>query len=175
MPSPTVNPEPHWGFTRRHQFPVHADTLDHHPGDTPYQRFNKHVATWLTKNVGTMTTFWVFWLLCLFILPSCLALMGAIHTTLFVATFGFNLLATWLLSTCLELTLMPAIMTGQNLQNAAADARSAKQFEDTELIRGDVSTTRTDMIVALDRLDTTTEGGIKEILDAIHALTQALG
>ncbi len=45
----------------------------------------------------------------------------------------------------------------------AADARSAKTFEDIERVKTDVST-------ALDRLDITTEGGIKEILDAVNRL-----
>ena len=47
-------------------------------------------------------------------------------------------------------------MVGQNVQSTAADARAAKTFEDTERI--------------LDRLNTQTAGGLKEVLDAIHAL-----
>ena len=46
--------------------------------DTRYARFNKTVAVWLTKNVGTMTCFWIFWLACFTILPSCLHEMGVV-------------------------------------------------------------------------------------------------
>jgi hypothetical protein len=42
------------------------------------------------------------------------------------------------------------------VQSAASDARAAKEFADTETI--------------MYRLDTHTEGGIKEVLDAIHAI-----
>jgi hypothetical protein len=54
-------------------------------------------------------------------------------------------------------------MVGQNLQNEAADARSAKQFEDTEDVRNDMKT-------ALDRLDVATAGGLKDVTDRFDAL-----
>jgi hypothetical protein len=54
-------------------------------------------------------------------------------------------------------------MVGQNLQNAAGDARSSKQFEDTEAIK-------TDMDTALDRLDCETAGGLKDVLDRFDEL-----
>ena len=46
-------------------------------------------------------------------------------------------------------------MVGQNLQNAASDVRSTKQFEDTEII--------------VDRLDLETQGGLKDLKDFIDA------
>ena len=51
---------------------------------------------------------------------------------------------------------MPVILVGQAVSAQASDARSAKEFEDTEII--------------VDRLDTHTTGGIREILDAIGKL-----
>jgi hypothetical protein len=54
-------------------------------------------------------------------------------------------------------------MVGQNLQNVAADARSAKMFDDIEKVKSDVTT-------ALDRLDTHTQGGLKDVLDAVERL-----
>jgi hypothetical protein len=152
-------PTPAHGYTRKGH-PVHGRVIDHLATNTRYARFNKAVAVWLTKNVGSMTAFWVFWLLGITILPSCLHEMGVIPSSwilpAFFMGFGFNLLATWFLSTCLELVLMPAIMVGQNIQNEASDARAAKQFEDTEVIA--------------DRLDTHTQGGLKDVLDAIADL-----
>ena len=47
-------------------------------------------------------------------------------------------------------------MVGQNVQQAASDARAAKQFEDTERI--------------VDALDLKTEGGLAEVLAAVKAL-----
>jgi hypothetical protein len=148
---------PHFGFTRAgHE--VHLSTHDYHKTDTAYQRFNKWAAIWITKNIGTMTAFWVFTVLAAFVAPSCLFAAGYIHWHFFITSFGFELLATLVLSTWLELALMPAIMVGQNLANSASDARSAKQFEDTEVI--------------VDRLDTRTQGGLQEVLAAIESLRE---
>jgi hypothetical protein len=158
-PVPQADGAPHWGFTRHHKMPVHARTIDHLPSGSAYQRFNKRVAVLLTRAMGSMTAFWIFTILCICVLPSVLYAMG-IHHVLglpsFVLGFGFELLMTWFLSTLLELVLMPAIMVGQNIASAAADSRAAKQFEDTEIIA--------------DRLDTATQGGITEVLNAITAL-----
>ena len=163
-----MSSKPHFGFTRG-GLAVHEHTADHHPAGTPYQRFNKRVALALTRNVGTMTCFWVFWVMGLAILPSVLNAMGVLKHAgpfSFALTFGFELLGTWLISTCFQAVLLPGLMVGQNLQNEAADARSAKQFEDTEAMKADV-------VRALDLLDTRTEGGLREVLDAIRALGAA--
>jgi hypothetical protein len=158
--------KPAHGYTK-HGLPVHARTVDHLPDGSRYQRFNKTVAIWITKNAGSMSFFWICWLLCFTILPSVLYSMGLIpkHEIIpaFFLTFGFELLMTWFASTVLELVLMPAIMVGQNIQSAAADARSAKQFEDTEDVRNDMKT-------ALDRLDCETAGGLKDVIDRFDAL-----
>lgn len=127
---------PHFGTTRAGHH-VHLRTVDHLPTETRYQRVNKRLALALTKNVGSMTAFWAFWVLCFTILPSVLHSMGIAHLGLiptFMLSFGFNLLGTWLFSTCFQLTLLPALMVGQNLQNEAADARAAKTFEDVEAL-----------------------------------------
>lgn len=128
--------EPHFGTTRSGH-DVHLRTSDHHPASSRYQRFNKRLALVMTANIGTMTAFWVFWGLCFTILPSVLHAMGVGSLPLvprIMLSFGFNLLGTWLFSTCFQLTLLPALMVGQNLQNEAADARAAKTFEDVEAL-----------------------------------------
>jgi hypothetical protein len=108
-----------------------------------------------------MTAFWIFWVLCLLVLPAVLPPNHLFPS--FMASFQYELFMTWLLSTCFQLTLLPALMVGQNLQNAAADARSAKQFEDTEDVR-------TDMKTALNRLNVDTAGGLKDVTDRFDAL-----
>ena len=157
---------PHFGFTRHHGFAVHARTLDHLPEETGWQRFNKRAAIWITRNVGSMNAFWLFTVLAGLVIPSCLYAGGYIGRFGFITTFGFELLATLVLSTWLELVLMPAIMVQGNIAAAASDARSAKQFEDTE-------ETRADMKTALDLLDTHTAGGLAEVLAAVRALVVA--
>ena len=66
------------------------------------------------------------------------------------------IIVAWVAQTFLQLVLLSIIMVGQSVQSAASDARAVKEFADTETI--------------LDRLDVNTAGGIKEVLDAIHAL-----
>lgn len=133
----SIHDQPHFGWTRSGHA-VHLRTADHAPqARGRYQRINKRLALALTKNIGTMTAFWVFWALCFTILPSVLHAMGVSTLPLiprFMLSFGFNLLGTWVFSTCFQLTLLPALMVGQNLQNEAADARAAKTFEDAESI-----------------------------------------
>lgn len=146
---------PHFGITKTGHH-VHLNTNDYHRDGSRYQRFNKWCAVWVTKNVGTMTAFWIFTALSMMILPSCLYAAKYISWNSFITSFGFELLATLILSTWLELALMPAIMVGQNLQSLASDARSAKQFEDTETI--------------VDALDLSTQGGLKVIYDEIQSM-----
>lgn len=125
--------EPHFGTTKSGH-DVHLRTLDHHPTGTWYQRFNKSLALWITRNVGTMTCFWVFTILALLSLPATLHLMG-MHVPIvpaYMLTFGFIYLITWICQNYVQLVLLPALMVGQNLQNEASDARAAKTFEDVE-------------------------------------------
>lgn len=160
--------KPHFGHTK-HGLAVHAKVTDHLPEDSAYARFNKKVAIWLVGHIGTMTTFWLFLFLAFLSLPATLVLASLFrapaHTVVltFALSYGFIFLVDWLCQNVIQLVLLPGLMVGQNLQNAASDARSAKQFEDVEEVR-------TDLLTALDRLDVSTEGGIKAVLDAVNAL-----
>jgi hypothetical protein len=153
------------GFTSHGQ-PVHRRTIDHLPTRTGYQRFNKRLAMLITQNVGTMTCFWIF---CLISLSSLLAVLYAAHiigTVGFLTAVGFILIVSWLSQNLIQLVLLPALMVGQNLQNEAADVRSAKTFEDVEEARNG-------LLRVLDLLDCHTQGGLKEILDAVEDLKAA--
>ena len=156
--------EPRFGHTRL-GLPVHAHTADHHPSGTAYQRFNKHVALTLTGVVGTMTCFWLFCLLALCSLPAVLSGFSVFHSVFpdWMIRASIIALVAWVAQTLIQLVLLPALMVGQNLQNQAADARAAKTFEDVEAVR-------TDLALALDRLDEKTDGGLKAVLDAINAM-----
>jgi hypothetical protein len=156
---------PAHGFTRHGQ-PVHRRTIDHLPSRTGYQRFNKRLAMLITQNVGTMTCFWIF---CLISLSSLLAVLYAAHiigTVGFLTAVGFILIVSWLSQNLIQLVLLPALMVGQNLQNEAADVRSAKTFEDVEEARDGLRR-------VLDLLDCHTQGGLKEVLDAVEELKAA--
>lgn len=159
-----MSDHPHFGFTR-HGLAVHASTADHHPDGTAYKRFNKAVALWLTNNVGTMTCFWIVLALCVSVLPSVLFAMAVIprHWGIlpaFLTGFGFELMMTWIVSTCFQALCLPAIIVGQNIQNEAADARAAKSFEDTEVI--------------VDRLDLDTKGGLGDVMAELRGIRELL-
>jgi hypothetical protein len=104
---------------------------------------NAKVALVITRSVGTMACAYLFALIALISLPDAIKA-------------GRPAIISWIAQTFLQLVLLSIIMVGQSVQSAASDARAAKEFADTETI--------------LDRLDTHTEGGIKEVLDAIHAI-----
>jgi hypothetical protein len=116
---------------------------DQHPTDNAVNRFNTRVALFITTVVGSMWCAYVFALFDLISLPA--AIRGGTAT-----------IVAWIAQTFLQLVLLSIIMVGQTVQSTASDARAAKQFNDTETI--------------LDRLDIKTAGGIKDVLDAIHAL-----
>lgn len=154
--------EPHFGITR-HGLEVHLRTHDHlrpQAGDSRYQRVNKRIALWLTKNTGTMTCFWIIEAACLLALPSVLFSMNVIHLKMLLTGYGFYLLLTWGISTNFQAVMLPAIAVGQNIQNQSGDARAAKQFEDTEVI--------------VDRLDEHTQGGIQVLLTALERIEAKL-
>jgi hypothetical protein len=108
---------------------------------TAVEGFHAKFAVALTRMVGTMWAFWVFNGVALVSLPS------AIHQG------SLTVLVNWVSSNWIQLILLPALMVGQNLQNAAGDARQ-------EALAGHM-----DLVV--DRLNPHTEGGLKAVLDAI--------
>jgi len=149
------SPHPTHGWTKLGHA-VHARTVDHLPTGSPYARFNKRLALFITQNIGTMTCFWLF---CVISLSSLLAVLYAAHiisTVGFLTANGFILCVSWVSQNFIQLVLLPALMVGQNLQNEAADARAAKTFEDVERI--------------ISLLDVHTQGGLKDLLDAINQL-----
>ena len=106
--------------------------------------FNAKVALVITRSVGTMACAYVFAAIALISLP---AAINSGQVIIIVA---------WIAQTFLQLVLLSIIMVGQSVQSRASDARGAKEFAYTEMI--------------LDRLDVHTAGGIKDVLDAIHAI-----
>lgn len=111
--------------------------------------FNAKFAVVITRSVGTMACAYVFAIIAFVSLPA------AINSGQVIV------IVSWVAQTFLQLVLLSIIMVGQSVQSAASDARAAKEFTDTETI--------------LDRLDVHTAGGIKDVLDAIHALSGAGG
>ena len=154
--------KPHFGHTRTGK-PVHLHTHDYHPAGTIYAKFNKKVAVAVTRFVGSMTCAWIFCVLALASFPAVLTV--AFNLTVFphwLVAAGLIALVAWIAQTFLQLVLLSIIIVGSNLGQIASDARAAKQFEDVEELRKQ-------MVDALNLLDTHTEGGLKDVLDAIRS------
>lgn len=100
---------------------------------------------------------YAFTLIALVSLPAVLTQAFGLHIfPHWLVSVGLIALVAWIAQTFLQLVLLSVIMVGQNVQQAASDARSSKTFEDTERI--------------LDALNLETQGGLADVLKAIEAL-----
>ncbi len=85
-------------------------------------RLNAKVGLKVTLVVGTMWCAYVFMLLALVSAPSALKSGNSI------------IIIAWIAQTFLQLVLLPIIIVGQNIQAAAADARSQATYDDAAAI-----------------------------------------
>lgn len=81
-------------------------------GAGPVGRFNSRLAVTITRSVGTMWTAYLFALVALVSLPAALASGSTI------------VIVGWIAQTFLQLVLLPIIIVGQNVIQAANDARA---------------------------------------------------
>jgi hypothetical protein len=160
MDTPLIAPVNH-----RH-FIAHAARFD--PRDQralgEVEGFNAKLALLITRSVGTMACAYLFCLIALVSLPALLIEAGVLTNSdvpKFLTKPGPILIIAWIAQTFIQLVLLAIIMVGQSVQSAASDSRAEKEFLDAETI--------------MDRLDVKTAGGIREVLEAIHALGAATG
>jgi hypothetical protein len=92
----------------------------HGPG--PIGRFNAKVGLKITLIVGTMWTAYLFTLLALVSAPAAFKTGDKI------------IIVAWIAQTFLQLVLLPIIIVGQNVQAAAADARSLATYNDASAV-----------------------------------------
>jgi hypothetical protein len=109
---------------------------------------NAKIAVFLTNIVGSMWCAYVF------------AIIALIGLRPALRPGGEGIIA-WIAQTFLQLVLLSVIMVGQNVESVASDIRSQHTYDDAVLI--------------LDRLDTHTEGGLKDLADRIDELETKLG
>jgi hypothetical protein len=92
----------------------------HGPG--PLGRFNAKFGLKITIIVGTMWSAYLFTLLALVSAPSAFQSGDKI------------IIVAWIAQTFLQLVLLPIIIVGQNVQAAAADARSQATYDDASAL-----------------------------------------
>src|SRR5216684_3426728 len=112
---------PHPHIERRHkQGPVKV--ADQYREKASFGRINTWLALKVTAIVGTMICAYLFTLLALISLPSALK------------TGNLIIIIAWIAQTFLQLVLLPVIIVGQNVQAAAADARSQATYDDAAAV-----------------------------------------
>jgi hypothetical protein len=86
-------------------------------GDSVMGRINTHLAIGITRVVGSMWCAYIFALIALISLPAAISSHNPI------------IIVAWVAQTFLQLVLLPIIIVGQNVQNAASDARAESDHE----------------------------------------------
>jgi hypothetical protein len=94
-----------------------ADVHEKIHGSGPVGRFNTGLALLVTRTVGTMWVAYAFALLALISLPA------ALHSG------DVIVIVSWIAQTFLQLVLLPIIIVGQNVIQAANDARAEADHE----------------------------------------------
>jgi hypothetical protein len=111
-------PHPHLERRKAMGPPTVAAAVVKVHGSGPIGRLNAKVGLRITLIVGTMWAAYMFTLLALVSAPSAFR------------TGDQLIIVAWIAQTFLQLVLLPIIIVGQNVQAAAADARSQATFED---------------------------------------------
>jgi hypothetical protein len=119
----------------------------HGPG--PIGRFNARVGLKITLLVGTMWSAYIFTLLALVSAPAAFQSGNRI------------IIVAWIAQTFLQLVLLPIIIVGQNVQAAAADARSLATYNDASAVLEEAKQIQAHLKVQDD--------AIRQILEALPA------
>lgn len=115
-------PHPHTESRKEAGPPKVASAVAQIHGPGIIGRINAKVGLKITLIVGTMWCAYLFTLLALVSAPSAL---GTGNSIIIVA---------WIAQTFLQLVLLPIIIVGQNVQAAAADARSQATYDDAAAV-----------------------------------------
>ena len=118
-------------------------------GPGPIGRFNARVGLKITLIVGTMWSAYIFTLLALVSAPA------AFHSG------DRIIIVAWIAQTFLQLVLLPIIIVGQNVQAAAADARSLATYNDASAVLEEAKQIQVHLKVQDD--------AIRQILEALPA------
>lgn len=112
-------------------------------------RLNAKVGLKITLIVGTMWCAYLFTLVALISAPSAFKSGNSL------------IIIAWIAQTFLQLVLLPIIIVGQNVQAAAADARSLATYNDASAVLEEAKQIQAHLKVQDD--------AIRQILEALHA------
>ena len=115
-------PHPHMERRKAAGPPKVAAAVAQVHGPGPIGRLNAKVGLRITLVVGTMWCAYLFTLLALISAPSAFKSGNSL------------IMVSWVAQTFLQLVLLPIIIVGQNVQAAAADARSQATYDDAAAV-----------------------------------------
>lgn len=128
--------------------------------------FNASTAIVVSNVLGSMPFYWFTNILALISLPATLCLLAPGLKTVFpswLIKVSLISLVSWLSSVYIQLTALPVLQVSSNAQGKA-------QEQNTKTILSDAEETREHTARIIDALDTQTEGGLRDVLDAIERL-----
>jgi hypothetical protein len=115
-------PHPHVDVRTQTGPPQVAQAAAELHGPGPLGRFNAKVGLKITLIVGTMWTAYLFTVIALVSAPQAFKSGDKL------------IIVSWIAQTFLQLVLLPIIIVGQNVQAAAADARSLATYNDASAV-----------------------------------------
>ncbi len=115
-------PHPHIEARKAAGPPTVAKALEEIHGPGRLGRLNAKIGLRITVIVGTMWCAYVFTLLALISAPTAFSSGDKL------------IIVAWIAQTFLQLVLLPIIIVGQNVQAAAADARSLATYQDAAAV-----------------------------------------
>jgi len=130
---------------------VDARLALHGPG--PIARLNAKIGLRITVLVGTMWTAYVFTVIALVSAPSAFSSGNVL------------IIVAWIAQTFLQLVLLPIIIVGQNVQAAAADARSQATYDDASAVLAESKQIQLHLLAQDEK--------IASLLDQVQALRSA--
>jgi hypothetical protein len=148
-------PHPHVHARKEAGAPKVASAVAAVHGPGPIGRFNAKVGLKITLIVGTMWAAYLFTLLALVSAPSAFKSGDKI------------IIVAWIAQTFLQLVLLPIIIVGQNVQAAAADARSQATYDDASAVLEEAKQIQAHLLAQ--------DAAIQQILASVSGIQQAAG
>jgi hypothetical protein len=115
-------PHPHTETRKVAGPPKIANAAEKLHGPGVFGKLNAKIGLRITLVVGTMWCAYLFTVLALVSAPSAFS------------SGNMLIIVSWIAQTFLQLVLLPIIMVGQNVQSAAADARSQATYDDAAAV-----------------------------------------
>jgi hypothetical protein len=148
-----IHSDPHAAAAHQPELVRRHDVVRAMHGDSRAAEFNRRLALFITKNVGTMWCAYLFTLI---------AMTGAV--AILTGNMLLTLIVNLISQTFIQLVLLPIIIVGQNVQAEATDRRAEADHK-TLVALHTMNKTQLQILEALQRLSNSQE----ELLNRLAA------